>query len=418
MKSTNIIFIILFYFITLSSYSQGEFLIEIDGSTGSFLQIGNAINGITWVYPYIRGYDETHGTYIFQGGASLVDHLYSIDVTNGSIISNPYFAPFGTSVREPKYDDTKDSLYGLYWNSSLSQFFLASINPVTGLYTTINTTPIAGLTSTFQGGTAYDAINHRYFVVDNNQLFSINSANGTLISSPNILLGSGEQLLHFCYNNSLNVVNGLIQNSNTPQLCYLISINITTGVVTRIGNGFPFGIGGGSSTIDKINQRFIYTYTTGGSTFYVTTVDIASGNVISNKLIPLDPSDNIHSIAYDNVKHKLFGIQWDADKIINTTVIPQIQENSSLVIPNIFTPNNDGVNDLFRIITKNITTINCKIYNRWGILIHELTKINESWDGNTMQGLQCITGVYFYTVIALGKDGKEYNEKGEIQIMN
>src|ERR1035437_7228236 len=115
--------------------SGGEFLIEIDAGTGSFSRIGGAINGITWIFPYIRGYDETHGAYIFQGGASLVDHLYSIDVTNGSTISNPSFAPNGSSTRQPKYDNSQHTLYGLYWNNSLQQFFFASINPVTGLNT-------------------------------------------------------------------------------------------------------------------------------------------------------------------------------------------------------------------------------------------------------------------------------------------
>ncbi|MFZ2205563.1 MAG: gliding motility-associated C-terminal domain-containing protein, partial [Minisyncoccia bacterium] len=67
-----------------------------------------------------------------------------------------------------------------------------------------------------------------------------------------------------------------------------------------------------------------------------------------------------------------------------------------LEIPNIFTPNNDGINDVFKITTKNITTLNCKIYNRWGILVGELTKINEGWDGRSTSGLQCTTGVYYY----------------------
>lgn len=95
-----------------------------------------------------------------------------------------------------------------------------------------------------------------------------------------------------------------------------------------------------------------------------------------------------------------------------------IGENSGLVIPNVFTPNNDGVNDAFRISTKNIATLNCKIYNRWGILVNELTKTNEVWDGRTTSGLLSTAGVYYYSLIAFGEDGKEYNEKGVVQLIN
>jgi len=90
---------------------------------------------------------------------------------------------------------------------------------------------------------------------------------------------------------------------------------------------------------------------------------------------------------------------------------------NSITVPNVFTPNDDGINDVFKITTKNITTLNCKIYNRWGILVRELTKINEGWDGRSTSGLQCVTGVYYYVLMAMGEDGKEYEEKGFVQLV-
>lgn len=91
--------------------------------------------------------------------------------------------------------------------------------------------------------------------------------------------------------------------------------------------------------------------------------------------------------------------------------------NTNITIPNVFTPNNDGVNDVFKITSKNIVTLNCKIYNRWGILVGELTKINESWDGLTTGGLKCENGVYYCVLTARGEDGKEYNEKGFVSLV-
>lgn len=88
-----------------------------------------------------------------------------------------------------------------------------------------------------------------------------------------------------------------------------------------------------------------------------------------------------------------------------------------LIIPNIFTPNNDGVNDVFKITTKNIAKFNCNIYNRWGILVNELTESNEVWDGRTKSGLECTVGVYYYVLTATSEKGKEYNEKGVVQLI-
>lgn len=100
--------------------------------------------------------------------------------------------------------------------------------------------------------------------------------------------------------------------------------------------------------------------------------------------------------------------------ILNTD---SLTPNDILIIPNVFTPNNDGVNDVFKITTKNIAEFNCKIYDRWGLLISELTKTNEAWDGRTTSGLQCTTGVYYYALTASSEVGKVYNENGVLQLI-
>ena len=108
------------------------------------------------------------------------------------------------------------------------------------------------------------------------------------------------------------------------------------------------------------------------------------------------------------------------DSIIDLTYVfkPNIDTTqSSISVPNIFTPNNDGVNDDFKITSKNIVTLNCKIYNRWGIKITELTKPNEVWEGHSTSGLQASEGVYFYMLSATGADGNGYDKKGFVQLI-
>lgn len=89
----------------------------------------------------------------------------------------------------------------------------------------------------------------------------------------------------------------------------------------------------------------------------------------------------------------------------------------SFSIPNVFTPNNDNMNDVFKITSSNIKTLDCKIYDRWGLLVGELKDANDTWNGRTTAGLECTDGVYYYVFSAKGTDDKDYNEKGFVQLI-
>jgi len=90
---------------------------------------------------------------------------------------------------------------------------------------------------------------------------------------------------------------------------------------------------------------------------------------------------------------------------------------SFLTVPNIFTPNNDGANDVFKITQSHIQTLDCSIYDRWGVKLWELKNPDESWDGTTKAGVLCGDGVYYYVLNATGLDGKKYALNGFLQLM-
>ena len=68
-------------------------------------------------------------------------------------------------------------------------------------------------------------------------------------------------------------------------------------------------------------------------------------------------------------------------------------------IPNVFTPNNDGENDLFFITSTGLEDYDLLILNRWGNVVFETSDPKESWDG-TINGNPCSEGVYFYKLTA------------------
>ena len=89
---------------------------------------------------------------------------------------------------------------------------------------------------------------------------------------------------------------------------------------------------------------------------------------------------------------------------------------SHILLPNVFTPNYDSVNDVFRPILDEITEMQFTIFNRYGIVIFETQRLYGFWDGRTTSGEPCTDGVYFCVLMATGVDGKKYNEKAFIQL--
>jgi gliding motility-associated-like protein len=87
-----------------------------------------------------------------------------------------------------------------------------------------------------------------------------------------------------------------------------------------------------------------------------------------------------------------------------------------LVIPNVFTPNDDGFNDLFIVdVIKNITSINILIFNRWGENIFQSNNLNFAWDGQ-LKNQKCPEGVYFWVVQYVDINGDKHDLSGTVTL--
>ncbi|MCF8444549.1 MAG: gliding motility-associated C-terminal domain-containing protein [Crocinitomicaceae bacterium] len=83
---------------------------------------------------------------------------------------------------------------------------------------------------------------------------------------------------------------------------------------------------------------------------------------------------------------------------------------SDIEIPNVFTPNGDGVNDLVPFPDFGNSSNRIVVVNRWGNLIYESNGINPIWDGKDTSGKTCTEGTYFYRI-------NNTNISGFIQLM-
>lgn len=90
---------------------------------------------------------------------------------------------------------------------------------------------------------------------------------------------------------------------------------------------------------------------------------------------------------------------------------------SSIIVPNVFTPNGDGRNDLFIIDFSNIEEISVSIFDRWGLVMFEENDKNKiNWDGKTKNGTLATDGVYFYVIRATGLDNQKHSLKGTLNL--
>jgi gliding motility-associated-like protein len=143
---------------------------------------------------------------------------------------------------------------------------------------------------------------------------------------------------------------------------------------------------GKTITLDAGPSFFSYDWNTGSTSSYMSTAD--SG------LFWVDVSD--------------FRCCRNAD----TTRIVFID----LFVPNAFTPNNDGVNDVVYVRGHFFTKVDLKIFNRAGEMVFHTTDQNKGWDGKyngTLQGL----GVYYFHLIAYFGDDTRVERKGNITLI-
>jgi len=97
----------------------------------------------------------------------------------------------------------------------------------------------------------------------------------------------------------------------------------------------------------------------------------------------------------------------------------EVLEPSELIIPNVFTPNNDGKNAQFDIsrASKNIEIVTLIIFNDKQEVVFQSDERTDSWDGYDQFGNGCPAGTYRYWIKAIGSDGVSYKRGGNVTLL-
>jgi|GEM_PF-851677 len=83
---------------------------------------------------------------------------------------------------------------------------------------------------------------------------------------------------------------------------------------------------------------------------------------------------------------------------------PYIVGTPDLFIPNVFSPNGDGINDRFLVEYSGSQSFSVQIYDRWGVQLYESRNKTEGWNGRNMDNSEVPEGVYYYRVNVRDKE--------------
>ena len=275
------------------------------------------------------------------------------------------------------------------------------------------------------------SINTNTIIVNSSGTYSVDVSNscGTASASINIQSGSTPTLnlaassLTLCPNETAT----LTVSGGTAPYIWSNSSDTGSGVITNggtvtVSNTNACGTGSASIIINVININaniianpisgvlpVVVSFTNNSSNSNSYVWNFGNGNYASTQNV----SPQTYSIAgtYTAYLTASNGFCQDIDSVI----IIVLNEEPTLIIPNVFTPNNDSVNDVFRIYGKNILDFSCDIFDRWGLRMFSWDNIKVGWDGTT-NGREVPAGTYFYIINAKDIDKKEIKKQGYFQL--
>ncbi len=103
---------------------------------------------------------------------------------------------------------------------------------------------------------------------------------------------------------------------------------------------------------------------------------------------------------------------------VSDTIFIKVDDcDPMLIMPNAFSPNNDGTNDVFKAgAIRNISSFNVLIFNRWGENIFQSNNLNFAWDGQ-LKNQKCPEGVYFWVIQYVDINGNMHDLNGTVTLL-
>lgn len=391
----------------------------------SFGAIFNAVPlGFTSFSPYIINYQE-YDEYNIDLGDDIVTCDLPLEI---SIPNNSYKSIlWSTGSDETEINVQNSGDYSVIVETELCRIFYDTINIELSNISIIsnefilceNDTVIINNIEYFEEGIFYDTLSFTGVdcdtILENSIIVIPQSENFILIEScPNsIVFYEGEELevgeiASFIFTNSMGC-DSLVQVQLTPTLVLNQEVNLITCEDTQIEYEGTFLDANSTS-------EFLYTSIEGCDSIVTVNVESTPPNnsflgndtiVCSSQLALFSPSENTlwndetvaNSITVNSTGSNS-ALYIDAFGCTNSDSVYVEFVNNDIYIPNIFTPNEDGINDCFKpsfVSNQIIEEYMFTIYNRWGEKVFETKDTSECWNGE-FKGKPLNPAVYAWVI--------------------
>lgn len=184
-------------------------------------------------------------------------------------------------------------------------------------------------------------------------------------------------------------------SSSTTQTISVVPNASASFTATASGGSFPQTI----NVINTSSATSVYYWSFGTSTSTLTT-----------------PSFIVNSPGTYTITLVTLGTNNCNDTMRSIIVVNDIIQ-PSITMPNIFTPNADGVNDFFYPVMIGFKDMTCLVYDRWGVLVYEFNSLTDKWSGENLKSKEANAGTYFYIFTGTDIYDKNYLRKGYIQLI-
>ena len=168
----------------------------------------------------------------------------------------------------------------------------------------------------------------------------------------------------------------LVNNSDTIKIQYSDNPTICFGEDAKL----------------NVEGGHAYDWNTGASTSYL-------------NVSPVEQSDYwvIVTDQFGNEKKHIFTVYID-------------KECTAIFVPSAFTPNSDGINDVFKAQGLGIQSFEMIIFNREGQIVFESSNIENAWDGSNTNG-QILARMYFYKIVYTDAKGNKHIKQGQVTLI-
>lgn len=181
---------------------------------------------------------------------------------------------------------------------------------------------------------------------------------------------------------------------------YLCSVTATVFVKV---NPKPFVFAGNDTTVNSVDEIFISANGNGQ-------LQWISGSNIVCSYCPMTQVFPEKSSCY------VVAVMDSKGCIAQDEVCLNVINEEFIYIPNSFTPNNDGLNDVFYVYGIGIKNYSLSIYNRWGEKIFYSSNQTNGWDGR-FKGVLCEIGTYIYHLEYDKPSGEHKSRQGNVNLI-